>query len=238
MKAAGSKLVPQPYRLTVAGAGEDDTAPGVALTSGEAVTGSLESKALDVADLYSFTVPRNGSLTTIDFRPGPKLKYDLLVLDETGGHVTGVRRAYGKQSLEEKIRPGRYFLSVRALHQTGGSYRLSVLTREVTSTTMLANGGRFAETNPDASVALQVYVSAASHGGVVEIEIDRFDPIFGWQFSNVVTGSVDSGGRFTTTWRPPWAGHWRAVARFPGNIYSTPSKSDYVRVHVAAPLEA
>jgi hypothetical protein len=237
VKAAGAKPAPQPYRLMVAQAGADDTAPGVALTSGQAVAGSLDSRALDVSDLYSFTVPRNGSLTTIDFRPGPKLRYDLLVLDETGGRVTGVRRAYGKQSLEEKIPSGRYFLSLRALHQSGGPYRLSVLTREVTSTTIAVNGARFVETSPGASVSLQVYVAAASHGGVVELEIDRFDPIFGWQFSTMHTGAVDLGGRFTTSWTPPWAGHWRAIARFPGNVYSTPSKSDYARVHVAAPLE-
>lgn len=237
VKAAGSKPVPQPYRLMVAEAGLDDSAPGVALTGGRVVTGSLDSEELDVADLYSFTVPRNGSLTTIEFRPSPKLKYDLLVLDETGGRVTGVTRAHGRQSLEENIRSGRYFLSVRALHQAGGTYRLSVLTREITSTSMSVNGARFVEASPGASVSLQVYVAAASHGGDVEIEIDRFDPIFGWQFSTTVSGSVDSGGRFTTSWTPPWAGHWRALARFPGNIYSTPSKSDYVRVHVAAPLD-
>ena len=237
VSAAGSKTVAQPYRLMVAESGTDDTAPGVALTSGKAVTGALDSKELDVADLYSFTVPHNGSLTTIEFRPGPKLKYDLLVLNETGGRVTGATRAHGRQSLEENIKPGRYFLSVKALHQTAGAYGLSVLTREVTSTTLSANGSRYAETSPGSSVTLQVYVSAASHGGIVEIEIDRFDPIFGWQFSTVVSGSASSGGRFTASWTPAWAGHWRALARFPGNIYSTPSESGYALVHVAAPLD-
>ena len=144
--------------------------------------GTFRNGALAVADLYSFIAPRNGSLTTIDFRPSPKLKYDLLVLNETGKRVTGVTRAHGRQSLEENISSGRYFLSVRALHQTGGTYRLSELTREVTSTTILVNGARFVETSPGASVSVEVYVAAASHGGVVEIEIDRFDPIFGWQF--------------------------------------------------------
>jgi len=235
--AAGSKPEPQPYRLMVAEAGADDSAPGAALTSGEAITGTLDSRTLDVADLYSFTVPHDGSLTTIDLWPGPKLKYDLLVVDESGGRVTSVMHAHGRQSLEKNIRAGRYFLSLRALHQTGGTYRLSVLTREVTSTTMSVNGARYAQTSPGTSVSLQVYVEAASHGGIVEIEIDRFDPIFGWQFSTVVTGSANSSGQFTTSWTPPWAGHWRALARFPGNIYSTPSESGYVFVHVAAPLE-
>ena len=238
VSAAGSKPVPQPYRLMVAEAGADDTAPGVALTSGRAVAGSLESTELDVADLYSFVVPRNGSLTTIKFLPDPKLRYDLLVLDETGGRVMGVTRAHGRQSLAENIRAGRYFLSLRAVRQSGGAYRLSVLTREITSTTMSVAGARFVETGPGASISFQVVVAAASHGGVVEIEIDRFDPIFGWQFATLLTGSVDSSGRLTTSWAPPWVGHWRALARFPGNLYSTASKSDYVRIHVAGPLEA
>ena len=236
VRAAGTKPVPQQYRLSVAPAGADDTAPGVALTNGDPVSGSLDSASLDVVDLYSFTVPYTGSLTTIEFRPGPKLRYDLLVLGETGGRIVGVTRGYGKQSLEEKIPAGRYFLSVRAVRQTGGDYRLTVLTREVTSTSMAANGSRYVVTNPGASVSMQVLVRGANHGGLVEIEIDRFDPLFGWQFSTVVSGDVDSSGRFSRSWLPPWPGHWRALARFPGNVYSTPSKSDYVRIHVAAPL--
>lgn len=238
ISAAGSKPVPQPYRLMVAEAGMDDSAPGVALTSGRAVTGSLDSGRLDVADLYSFVVPKDGSLTTIKFMPDPKLRYDLLVLDETGGRVIGVTRAHGRQSLAENIDAGRYFLSLRAIRQSGGAYRLSVLTREVTSTTLSVDGSQFVKTSPGASVSLQVVVAAASHGGAVEIEIDRFDPIFRWQFATMLTGSVDAGGRFTTSWAPPWVGHWRAIARFPGNLYSTASKSDYVRIHVATPLEA
>jgi hypothetical protein len=236
VSAAGSKTVQQPYRLMVAQAGADDSAPGIALTSGEPVSGALDSQSLDVADLYSFTVPHDGSLTTIDFHPGPKLRYDLLVLNESGTRVAGATNAYGKQSLEEKIKPGRYFLSVRALHQTSGAYDVTVLTREVTSTTLLANGARYAETSPGASVSLQVYVTAASHGGVVAIEIDRFDPVFGWQYSTVVNGTASFSGRFAASWTPPWAGHWRALARFPGNVYSTPSESGYVFVHNAAPL--
>ena len=71
-------------------------------------------------------------------RPGPKLRYDLLVLNESGTRVTGATNAHGKQSLQEKIRPGRYFLSVRALHQTSGAYGLTVLTREVSALSSLA----------------------------------------------------------------------------------------------------
>ena len=237
VSAAGAKTVAQPYRLLVAPAGSDDTAPGVALTSGEGITGALDSGALDVADLYTFTVPHDGSLTTIDIRPGPKLRYDLLVLNESGTRVAGATHAHGKQSLQEKIKAGRYFLSLRALHQTSGAYGLSVLTREVTSTTLSANGSRYAQTIPGSSVMFQVYVTAASHGGVVDIEIDRFDPIFGWQFSNVISGTASSDGRYTTSWTPPWAGPWRALARFPGNVYSTPSERGTVFVHVAAPLD-
>ena len=87
------------------------------------------------------------------------------MLDETGRRVTGVTRAHGRQSLEKNIRSGRYFLSVRALHQTGGTYRLSVLTREITSTTMLVNDSQFVETSPGASVSLQVYVAARATEG-------------------------------------------------------------------------
>jgi hypothetical protein len=70
-----------------------------------------------------------------------------------------------------------------------------------------------------------------------QIEIDRLDPLFGWQFAQELTGNVGAGGTYVTGWTPPWIGYWRARARFLGTEFSNFSESGYVRVHVVKPLE-
>ena len=111
------------------------------------------------------------------------------------------------------------------------------MTRDVTTTTISVHGAKFYEAPAGTSVPLSVYVTSASHGGRVQIEIDRLDPLFGWQFASVLTGNVNAGGTFVANWTPPWVGYWRARARFVGTEFSNFSESDYVRVHVVKPLE-
>ena len=86
-------------------------------------------------------------------------------------------------------------------------------------------------------VSLEVQVSGTTHGGPVEIEIDLRDPLIGWQFSEVLPGTVDAAGQLVTSWTPPFVGYWQARARFVGTLFSTFSESGYVQVHVVEPLE-
>ena len=98
----------------------------------------------------------------------------------------------------------------------------------MTTTSISVGGTRSAEATPGRSVPLRVDVTSASHGGVVQIEIDRLEPLIGWQFSEVQKGNVSSGGMFTLNWTPPSVGNWRARARFLGTPYSSFSESGYV----------
>ena len=65
------------------------------------------------------------------------------------------------------------------------------------------------------------------------LEIDRFDPLTGWQFSRLVRLHAP-GGSFA--WTPPAAGRWRARARFLGTRNASGSRSRYARVLIATPL--
>ena len=56
VQAPRSRRGALPYRVTVARAGEDDTAPGVLLANDQRVSGSLRGGGADVVDLYRFSV--------------------------------------------------------------------------------------------------------------------------------------------------------------------------------------
>jgi len=237
VKTAQDAPLDHAYRLEVARAGEDDTAPGIGLVNGQYVAGKLFGKGIDAVDLYRFGVPRENELTTLELAQKPNIGFELLVLDETGKQVGAVREGRGRQVLRMNLPAGRYFAALRTKGADGGRYGLQVRVRDVTATTITVNGSRFVEAPADGIVPLAVQVSSASHGGRVLVEIDHFDPLAGWHYAATVTGDLDSNGAFVTDWTPPSVGHWRARARFVANPYSSYSESDYVRMHVIEPLE-
>lgn len=225
------------YRLQVARAGADDTAPGIHLVNGESVTGSLFARGVDVVDMYRFGVPRTNQLTTIELRQPANVGFDLLVANETGGRVAAIRQGRGLQVLRLHIPAGRYYAIVRSREKNGGRYGLQIRVRDVTRTTVDASGAPYLESPQSTPAPLTVHVTSASHGGRVVIEIDHFDPIAGWHFATTVTGSLDATGTFSTAWVPPSVGQFRARARFVANPYSSFSESGYVHLHVIEPLE-
>jgi len=237
VRASGTTSADYPYHLQSAAYELDDGAPGVELANGQWAKGSLDGRGIDLVDLYHFTVPRTNQLTKIDLEQKPDVGFDLMVLHEDGGRVACACDTRGRQVLRQTLAPGRYFVAVRSRHKAAGDYRLQIVTRDVTTTGISVNGAPFYEAASGTSVPLSVHVTSASHGGRVQIEIDRLDPLFGWQFASTATGNVDAGGAFVMSWTPPWVGYWRARARFIGTEFSNFSESGYVRVHVVKPLE-
>ena len=236
VRAVGKKPVTVSYRLEAAPYGADDGAPGVELENGESTTGSVSGRGIDPHDMYRITVPRENELTVIEMQQKPTVGLDLLVLDEAGDQLACACSGRGRQVLRENLDPGTYYVVVRARGKSGGDYRLQVRIRDVTTTSISVGGEQSVEAVPGRSVPLRVDVTSASHGGAVQIEIDRRDPLIGWQFSTVQTGNVSSSGTFILNWTPPSVGSWRARARFLGTPYSSFSSSGYVLVHVAEPL--
>jgi hypothetical protein len=225
------------YGLQVAPAAADDTAPGVSMANGAFVSGSVSGQSIDAVDMYRFAVPREYQLTTVELSQQSKLGLDLLVLSETGGRVAAETSGNGRQALRLHMHPGRYYAVVRARGADSGSYGLQVRVRDVTSMTITSGGSQFLEVAPGSVVPLTVQVTSASHGGHLIVEIDHFDPLFGWHFDSAMPGRVDAGGVLTVAWTPPSVGVFRVRARFVANPYSSESSSSYVHIHVAEPLE-
>jgi hypothetical protein len=222
----------QRYRLQAAKAGPDDTSPGLALRNGQTNRGGLLAGAIDVIDLYRFTVSRRSDVT-LDLHAGSRTRFDLTVLRDNGGRVECECGETGAVRSRLHLSPGRYFAAVRARDYTGGRYGLSLLVREITSTVMRISGSRAAKAAPGRSMLLEARVGPRPSGGIVRMQINRFDPLEGWQFFRLIHVRVGSGGVAAVGWTPPSVGRWEVRATYPGTRTSSPSRSNVARLLVA-----
>jgi hypothetical protein len=208
----------QAYRLQVRPSEPDDVGVGVQIENRTPRRGALAPGGVDVVDVYHFHVARTSDVqVTLTAQSGRQFRLQL-VSDEGGTFASGtvVRR---------QLTPGRYVVAVSAPPGAkGGWYRVELLVREITSTALAASS----DTVPlGATVVLRPQVSPSSTG-MVEIQIDRFDPLAGWQFHRILR--VAAGG--SVSWRPPSEGKWRARADFLGSITASRSRSEYVVLEV------
>ena len=222
----------QRYRLQVAEAGPDDTSPGLALQNGRTHAGGLLGGAIDVVDLYRFSVLRRSDVT-IGMRAGSRTRFDLTLVRDDGRPVACECGEEGSLRSRLRLSPGRYFVAVRARDYTGGRYGLSLLVREITSTVMHISRSRSAKARSGQSVALEARVAPRSSGGVVRVQINRFDPLEGWQFHRILRLRVAPGGVAAVGWTPPSVGRWEVRATYRGTRMSSPSRSNVARLVVA-----
>jgi hypothetical protein len=222
---------PQRYRLQAAKAGPDDTAPGLALRQGQPHRGGLLAGAIDALDLHRFTVARRSDVT-LAMHAGSRARFDLTVLRDDGRRVTCECGEDGALRSRLRLSPGRYFAVVRARDYTGGHYRLSLLVREITSTVLKISGSRTAKAGAGRSVRLEARTGPAPGGGLVRIQINRFDPLEGWQFFRIIRVRVGSGGVAAVHWTPPSVGRWEIRAAYRGTRTSSPSRSNVARLLV------
>jgi hypothetical protein len=205
------------YHLQAALAGSDDMAPGLPIGDRETRRGSLSATRIDVVDLYRFRVL---DLSDVTLRlVGPSAAH-LVLLSETGRRLSS---SGGPGALTMRLGPGRYFVAVRGESGARGRYRLSLLERRMTTTTLLANGSRVAHVGPGSSVSIGVAVDFSSEGAV-RLEIDRFDPLTGWHFYRLYHLRLGGSGRVGLSWRPPAIGRWRVHASFGGSRTASPSE--------------
>lgn len=206
----------QRYHLQAALAGPDDMAPGLPIRNLETRRGSLSATRIDVVDLYRFRVVDRSDVTLR--LAGPSSSH-LILLSETGHHLSS---SGGPGALTTRLGPGRYFVAVRGESGAHGRYRLSLLERRITTTTVLANGSRVATVAPGSSVAIGVAVDFSPEGAV-RLQIDRFDPLTGWHFYRLYRLRLGGNGRTGIAWRPPAIGRWRVHASFGGSRTASPS---------------
>ena len=206
-----------PYRLVIQPAGPDDVGVGLPLANLTTARGALSPGIGDVVDLYHFDV---ATLSDVRLRlEGRAFSISLLTFG-------GAQLASGEGQTERTLGPGHYVAAVRASSgQAGGSYRLSLVIRQVTRTTMSASS---AEVSLGSSVSFSIGIAPPPDGGVVDVEIDRYDTLAGWHFQHSIR--LHAGARFS--WTPPAAGRWRVRASYLGTISYSPSRSGYSTILV------
>jgi hypothetical protein len=220
------------YRVRVGRAGTDDTAPGIRLPNDVRVRGGLNGNQLDAIDLYRFSIARP-SLLSLGLATGKD--FDLRLMTDTGHRIACDCGFSGSKDIEQRVRPGRYFVVVRARDGAAGKYALRRLARTITHSRMQVDGGRSATVAPGQGVTLDLVVSPPV-GGHAALLIERFDPLVGWLFHTSPRPAVVAGhGRLRFV--PPSIGRWRASGEYLGTRTAAPSRGGTVRVTVEEPLE-
>ena len=218
-RASRSRL---PYRLRVGTAQSDDSAPGLSLADDRAVRGTIQGSELDALDLYRFVIDRRADVR-LRLQTGAEL--ELVLLDDKGN-----RRGQASSQLDRRLRPGRYFLAVRAVDGADGRYTLRRVTRTITRSRMLVDGGSTASIAPGGNVALSLAVSPAVEGRATLL-VERFDPLAGWLFDARLRPAVN-GGRASVSFHPPRVGRWRVTGAFDGTRHASPSEGGTARFRV------
>lgn len=211
---AGGEPAATAYRLLFAPAAPDDLGVGVELRNRTPIRSSIDPGRLDVRDLYHFDLERRADVR----------------LEVTGGLAFALLRDNGTRlgeysTMRRALDPGRYVVAVTTdFGDAATRYVLSLLVREITSTTLRLPT---APVPPRSPLVLRPEVANAS-GGVVEIQIDRFDPLTGWHFNRILRTSAGGG----VSWSPPAEGRWRLRASYRGSVDASPSRSGYAHLLV------
>jgi hypothetical protein len=220
-----------PYRLRVGLAGQDDTAPGLEIANDDRVGGALAGAELDVIDLYRFSVARRSDLT---IRLKTARDFRVVLLSEGGGRLACGCGPAGNKQVEARIRPGRYFLAVRARDGAGGRYVLSRLARTITRSRTLVDGRRSVSVPVGTTVDLGLRVSPTVDGAATLL-VERFDPLAGWLFDARMRPRLRNGSA-AVAFRPPTVGRWRVTGEFDGTRRASPSEGGTATFTVTEPV--
>ena len=197
------------YRLTVAPAGPDDTSPGRPLLNYTPARGALDGGKIDVIDLYRFDIRRRSDLQ-LDLRT--KGSFDLELRNERGRRLRCTCGDDGNTALRTTIARGRYFVAVEARSDARASYKLTRVTRAITRTTIAVSRR---EVTPGTTVNLTAGISSGASGTTL-IGVERFDPLFGWQFYARYTVRAVNG-KASIAFRTPYQARFRVRAKFLGH---------------------
>jgi hypothetical protein len=216
------------YRLTVAPTTEDDTTPGRPLLNFDPARGSLNGGKIDVIDLYRFDIRRRSDLT-LDLRT--KGSFDLELRNERGRRLRCVCGDDGNAELRMTIARGRYFVALEARDNSRATYKLTRITRAITRTGLAVSSRTV---RPGGVVNLTAQISSGATGTTL-IGVERFDPLFGWQFYARYRVRA-TGGRASVAFKTPFQARFRARARFLGSRAFSPSQSAFREFSAENPI--
>jgi hypothetical protein len=207
----------QRFHLQVAPAGPAETAPGLTLGNYAHAHGYLSGRSVRVLRLYRMEVTSHSNLTLKLTAPG-SAEFKLQLRNQSGNVIECDCEGSGSQTLQHQLQPGTYYAVVAVRNGTAGNFTLVRESRTITSTSLSFSSSK---ASPGEGVGIDVKVSPAASGPVV-VEIERFDPVFGWQFYRQETAYVSEGSA-SVPFVPPAVGQWRAKATYEGSRVSSPS---------------
>jgi hypothetical protein len=180
-----------------------------------------------VLRLYRMEVTSHSNLTLKLTAPN-SAEFELQLRNQNGEVIECDCEGSGSQTLQHQLLAGTYYAVVSERHRTAGSFTLVRESRTITATTISFGA---AKATPGQGLGIDVKVSPAESGPVA-VEIERFDPVFGWQFYSE-DRAFASGGLATVFFAPPTAGMWRASATYQGSSTASPSSVGYTYLLVA-----
>ncbi|HSZ12664.1 MAG TPA: hypothetical protein VK790_01350 [Solirubrobacteraceae bacterium] len=207
----------QRFHLQIASAGPAETAPGLALPNDAVAHGYLSGRSVRVLRLYRMEVTSHSNLT-LKLRAPDSAEFKLQLRSQSGHVIECDCEGSGSQTLTHQLRPGTYYAIVAVRNGSSGSFSLERESRTITATSISFSNAKAAAGE---SLSIDVKVTPAQ-SGPVSVDIERFDPVFGWQFYREVRASV-SGGLASVPFTPPAVGSWRAKASYEGSRTASPS---------------
>ena len=205
------------FRLQVARADSSETAPGLALGNYAHGHGHLDGKSVHVLRLYRMDVTSHSNLT-LKLTAPDSADFNLQLRNVNGNVVECACGNSGSQTLQHELQPGRYYAVVSVRDNSAGNFTLVRESRTIT-TTRLSFGVATAHAGQALGIAVKVSPGAS---GPVTVDIERFDPVFGWQFYRESQATA-SGGSASVAFTPPAVGRWRAKATYGGSRMFSPS---------------
>jgi hypothetical protein len=207
----------QRFHLEVAPSNGAQSAPGVALENYGRASGRLEGTGIQVLRLYRMDVTSHSNLTLRLSAPA-SAEFNLQLRNQNGDVIECSCDGSGSQKLQHQLRKGRYYAVVSVRNHTSGNFTLTRESRTITRT-KIAFGATHGRAGRPIPIKVRVTPAAA---GPVKVEVQRFDPVFGWQFYREIDAQVSEGSaeiQFT----PPTVGNWRADASYAGSLVASPS---------------
>ncbi len=217
----------QRFHLQVAPAGPAETAPGVALGNYTHAHGRLDGRGVSVLRLYRLDVTSHSNLTLKLLAPA-SADFNLQLRNQDGAVIACQCGESGPQTLQHQLQPGRYYAVVSVRDASAGNFTLVRESRTITATSLSFSSTKVA---PGQALNIDVRVAPAASGPLT-VEIDRFDPVFGWQFYRQVSTSVSEGAA-SVPFLPLAVGRWRAKASYGGSRLSSPSAVGFSYLLVA-----
>ena len=205
------------FHLEVARAVSSETAPGLALGNYAHGHGRLNGNGVHVLRLYRMDVTSHSNLT-LKLSAPDSADFNLQLRNVNGRVIECECGDSGSQTLMHQLKPGRYYAVVSVRDNSAGNFTLVRESRTIT-TTRLSFG--VATAHAGQGLAIPVKVSPGASGPVT-VDIERFDPVFGWQFYRESHASA-SGGSASVAFIPPAVGRWRAKAAYGGSRTFSPS---------------